>query len=163
MYVLLRTMVYATFFIGFLLVWLPARLLAAAGIDRPAAMGAPQIAGLIVGALGAFLALSCVAAFIWLGKGTPAPFDAPRRLVIRGPYRVIRNPMYLGAGLVIAAAALFYHSVALLAYAAVFLLVFHCVVLFYEEPTLRRTFGGDYEGYCQRTGRWWPRLGAGSR
>ncbi|HTW49729.1 MAG TPA: methyltransferase [Acidobacteriaceae bacterium] len=163
MSLLIRTIVYATFFIGFLLVWLPARVLAAVGIDRPAAIGVPQVAGLILGILGAVLALSCVAAFIWLGKGTPAPFDAPRRLVVRGPYRFIRNPMYLGAGLALAAAALFYRSAALLAYAALFLLAFHCFVLFYEEPTLRRIFGVDYENYCRRTGRWWPHLRVVSR
>jgi protein-S-isoprenylcysteine O-methyltransferase Ste14 len=163
MSVFLRTIVYATFFIGFLLIWLPARLLAAAGIHRPATIGTPQIAGLSLCVLGALLALSCVAAFVWLGKGTPAPFDAPRRLVVRGPYRVIRNPMYLGAGMALAAAALFYRSAALLAYAAIFLLVFHCFVLFYEEPTLRRVFGVAYEEYCRRTGRWWPRLDAGSQ
>jgi protein-S-isoprenylcysteine O-methyltransferase Ste14 len=72
--------------------------------------------------------------------------------------------MYLGAGLAMAGAALYYRSVALLAYIGAFLLVTHLFVLTYEEPTLRRTFGADYEAYCERTGRWWPKLGkAGAR
>ena len=65
--------------------------------------------------------------------------------------------MYVGAVLALAGAALFYQSIALLGYAALFLVVTHLLVVFYEEPTLRRTFEGDYEAYCRRTGRWWPK------
>ncbi|MDR3772496.1 MAG: isoprenylcysteine carboxylmethyltransferase family protein, partial [Terracidiphilus sp.] len=112
--------------------------------------------GMIVGGIGAVVALWCVSTFIWIGKGTPAPFDPPRRLVIRGPYRFVRNPMYMGAGTALAGAALFYRSPTLLAYVAIFLLVAHLFVLLYEEPTLRRTFGPEYEAYCHRVRRWWP-------
>jgi protein-S-isoprenylcysteine O-methyltransferase Ste14 len=93
-----------------------------------------------------------------IGKGTPAPFDPPRRLVVRGPYRFVRNPMYLGGALTLAGAALFYRSLFLLGYDCIFLLAFSLFVLFYEEPTLRRTFGPDYEAYCHRVARWLPRL-----
>jgi protein-S-isoprenylcysteine O-methyltransferase Ste14 len=65
--------------------------------------------------------------------------------------------MYLGAGLAVAGAAIFYQSMALLGYAGVFVLVTHVFVVAYEEPTLRSTFGKDYLLYCARTGRWWPR------
>jgi len=95
---------------------------------------------------------------VWVGRGTPAPFDPPRRLVIRGPYRFVRNPMYVGAGLALAGAALFYESLPLLAYGGVFLLACHLFVLSYEEPTLKRTFGPDYEAYCHHVNRWRPRL-----
>ena len=151
-----RTLVYATLFVGFLLVWLPARVLSASGIHRPTTLAAPQIAGMAVTTIGALLVLWCVVSFIRLGKGTPAPFDAPRRLVIRGPYRYVRNPMYIGAALALAGAALFYRSLWLLAYAAGFLLVFHLFVVLYEEPTLRRSFGPDYADYCRHVRRWWP-------
>jgi protein-S-isoprenylcysteine O-methyltransferase Ste14 len=76
--------------------------------------------------------------------------------VIRGPYRYVRNPMYVGAALALAGAAPFYKSLPLLAYDVAFLLACHLFVLAYEEPTLRRTFGADYEVYCQRVNRWWP-------
>ena len=154
----IRTLVYATLFIGFLLLYLPARLLNATGIHRPANFATLEFAGLFLGTLGALLALWCVTAFIAIGKGTPAPFDPPRRLVVRGPYRFLRNPMYLGAALALAGAALVYHSLALLAYAVAFLLCFHFFVVFYEEPHLRRTFGSDYSTYCARIHRWWPSL-----
>jgi protein-S-isoprenylcysteine O-methyltransferase Ste14 len=155
MFVLFRTITYATLFIGFLLIYLPSRVLHWSGIVRPA-IYAPQIAGMVVAAIGAFIALWCVAAFVSIGKGTPAPFDPPRRLVVRGPYRFVRNPMYLSAALALAGAALFYQSLFLLAYGCIFLLTFSMFVLFYEEPTLRRTFGADYEAYCDRVHRWLP-------
>lgn len=156
MFVLIRTITYATLFVGFVLIYLPARLLAWTGIVRPAAMDWPQIAGLLIGGVGAVVALSCVFAFAFIGKGTPAPFDPPRRLVVRGPYRFVRNPMYIGAALAVAGAALFYRSMALAAFVAGFLLVTHLFVLLYEEPTLRRLFGPDYESYCHRVHRWRP-------
>jgi protein-S-isoprenylcysteine O-methyltransferase Ste14 len=153
-----RAVTYATLFIGFVLVFLPARVLARAGVTPPAALGLPQIAGMVVGAAGAALALWCVLAFAFVGKGTPAPFDPPRRLVVRGPYERVRNPMYVGATLALAGAALFYRSGALLAYAVLFLALTHLFVIAYEEPTLRRTFGADYDAYCRQASRWWPRL-----
>ena len=153
-----RAIVYAALFIGLVLIFVPARLLAWSGIIRPATMEAPQIAGMIVGTAGAVIALWCVFAFARIGKGTPAPFDPPRRLVIRGPYRFVRNPMYIGAALALAGAALFYESVPLLAYAVLFLVASHVFVVWYEEPTLRRTFGQEYEAYCRKVRRWWPRV-----
>ena len=65
--------------------------------------------------------------------------------------------MYLGAGLALTGAALFYQSVRLLSYAAAFLAVTHVFVVLYEEPTLRRTFDADYQAYCRRVARWWPK------
>ena len=158
MFVLVRAATYATFFIGFLLIFLPNRILAATGITRPSALGLAQIGGMILGGAGAALAIACILTFVFVGKGTPAPFDPPRLLVIRGPYRLVRNPMYLGAGLALLGAALFYQSIPLFAYAGAFLLVTHLFVVTYEEPALRRTFNGDYEAYCERVGRWCPRL-----
>ena len=156
MFVLARTMTYAALFIALVLIYLPARVLSLSGIVRPAAIGAPQVAGMILGAAGAAVALWCVFAFAFIGRGTPAPFDPPRRLVIRGPYRFVRNPMYIGAGLALASAALFYESWPLLGYAGLFLLVTHLFVVLYEEPTLRRTFGQHYDAYCRQVRRWLP-------
>lgn len=153
---LIRAVTYASLFIGLVLVYLPARVLSAGGVTRPARLGAPQVAGMIVGAAGAALAIWCVLAFALLGRGTPAPFDPPQRLVVRGPYRYMRNPMYLGAAFALAGAALFYEAVVLWAYAAGFLLLMHLVVVWYEEPTLRRTFGEDYDEYCRQVRRWVP-------
>jgi protein-S-isoprenylcysteine O-methyltransferase Ste14 len=157
MFLLVRALTYAVLFIGFVLVFLPAQVLSAAGITRPPAIGPWQVAGALVGVVGVALALWCVFTFAFVGKGTPAPFDPPRRLVVRGPYRIVRNPMFVGAALAMAGAAVFYQSLALLAYAGAFWLVTHVFVIVYEEPTLRRMFGREYEAYCERTDRWWLR------
>ena len=158
MFIFARAATYAALFIGLLLVYVPARLLSWSGVARPASFGAAQAAGMLLGAAGAAFALWCIYAFASAGKGTPLPLDPPRRLVVRGPYRFVRNPMYSGAALALAGAALFNESASLLVYAALFLLASHLLVVFYEEPALRQTFGQDYDDYCGRVGRWRPRL-----
>jgi protein-S-isoprenylcysteine O-methyltransferase Ste14 len=158
MFVFARAATYSALFIGLLLIFLPNRILSATGIIRPSAIGAWQVAGMLLGASGATVALTCILTFVFVGRGTPAPFDPPRRLVVQGPYRLLRNPMYLGAGLALAGAALFYQSIPLFIYAGLFLLLSHAFVVLYEEPTLRQTFERDYDEYCRRTGRWWPKL-----
>lgn len=155
-FVLVRAVTYAVLFIGLVLIYVPARLLSWSGIVRPAAIEVQQIAGIVLGAAGAAVALWCIFTFASIGRGTPAPFDPPRRLVIQGPYRFVRNPMYIGAGLALAGAALFYESLPLLGYTGLFFLVTHLFVTWYEEPTLRQTFGQEYESYCQQVRRWWP-------
>jgi protein-S-isoprenylcysteine O-methyltransferase Ste14 len=154
--ILIRTLVYATVFVGVLLVLLPARVLSWAGVVPPATIQAPQIAGIVLAIAGGALTLWCVLCFALLGRGTPAPFDPPRRLVVRGPYRFLRNPMYLGAGLAVAGAGIFYKSLALIGYAALFLLFFHLFAIWVEEPALRRQFGAEYEAYSRRVRRWRP-------
>lgn len=113
----------------------------------------PSIAGFAV-------ASRCVWDFGWTGRGTPAPMLPPQRLVVVGFYRYVRNPMYVGfatgwIGLWI----VFGHANLWLigAVAAVGLGV-HLFVLLYEEPTLRKKFGADYEQYCRNVRRWLPRL-----
>ena len=107
---------------------------------------------------GGALALWCILAFATVGKGTPAPFDPPRHLVIAGPYRYVRNPMYVGAGLALVGAAIFYGSLPLLGYVVLFLLATHAFVVLYEEPTLTRLFGQQYRAYQTRVRRWLPRF-----
>jgi len=131
MFLLIRAITYATLFIGFLLVFLPARVLSLAGIGKPVSFAA-QVAGMVVGASGATLALWCILTFVVIGRGTPAPFDPPRHLVVVGPYRLIRNPMYLGAVLALAGAALLYGSWALLGYCVAFAFVTHLFVVAYD-------------------------------
>lgn len=156
---LFRAMTYATVFAGVLLIYLPARLLAWAGVGRPAALDSPQIAGMVITCAGVALALWCIASFALIGHGTPAPFDPPQKLVIRGPYRYVRNPMYYGGALALGGAALYYESAALAVFTAGFLLAAHLFILLYEEPVLRRKFGAEYEAYCGRVRRWRPGVG----
>jgi protein-S-isoprenylcysteine O-methyltransferase Ste14 len=156
-WILTRAVTYATFFVGLLLVLLPKRLLSLAGVTSPDSVGGQQVLGMILAVAGAALGIWCILAFVFIGRGTQAPFDPPKRLVIRGPYRALRNPMFAGAALALIGAAVYYGSSALLAYAVSFWLVMHLLVVLYEEPALRKTFGVEYANYCEKTGRWWPR------
>lgn len=153
----MRAVTYAALFVGFVLVFVPARVLALAGVTGPATFGSLQVAGMILSAGGAALVAWCVLTFVVVGRGTPAPFDPPRRLVIRGPYRFVRNPMYIGAGLALIGASLFYRAWELLIYVAVLWIVTHTLVVFYEERVLGQMFGRDYADYRQRVRRWLPR------
>jgi protein-S-isoprenylcysteine O-methyltransferase Ste14 len=157
MFILARALTYAVLFVGFFLVFLPAGVLFSDRAVRPSVAGVWQVAGLTVGTIGTVLGLGCILTFVFVGEGTQAPFDPPRRLVVRGPYRFIRNPMYVGAGVALLGAALFYRSIPLFLYTCLFLCVTHMFVVWFEEPALRRTFNGEYDAYCARIGRWWPR------
>jgi protein-S-isoprenylcysteine O-methyltransferase Ste14 len=110
--------------------------------------------------LGFSVALRCIWDFGWTGRGTPAPMAPPRRLVVVGFYRYVRNPMYVGFAVGwIGLWVVFGHAnpVAIAAVAGTALAV-HLFVVFYEEPTLRAKFGQEYEEYCRNVHRWWPRL-----
>lgn len=157
---ILKTVVFASFFIGIVFIFLPSRILAWTGVASPATLGWPQYAAMVLGAAGVVLGLWCVGFFAVIGKGTPAPFDPPRNLVIRGPYRFVRNPMYIGAYLVLAGTALYYHSLGVAIFLCLVVAWSVLMVLFKEEPALRKTFGAEYEDYCLHVGRWLPGSGA---
>lgn len=154
-FLLVRTVVYVTLFVGFVLVYLPSRIVS--GPRLSAATPALAFAGMIVAGVGAALVLWCVGSFVFVGRGTPFPLDPPRRLVVRGPYAYVRNPMYVGAFLVLTGAAIRFASIPLLVYAALFQLALHAMVVFYEERALAEQFGADYDSYRAQVRRWWPR------
>jgi protein-S-isoprenylcysteine O-methyltransferase Ste14 len=110
---------------------------------------------LIAGALPLFV--SFLGRFVFEGRGTPAPIAPPERLVIGGPFRWTRNPGYIAVVAMLVGQGLVLASPAVLVYAALIALAFHAFVLLYEEPTLRRTYGADYDAYCRRVPRWIPR------
>jgi protein-S-isoprenylcysteine O-methyltransferase Ste14 len=110
--------------------------------------------------LGFAVALRCVWDFGWTGRGTPTPVAPPRRLVVVGFYRYVRNPMYVGfvAGWIGLWVVFGHPDPRVIAAVAAVALCVHLFVVFYEEPTLRRKFGADYEEYCRNVRRWWPRV-----
>ena len=112
---------------------------------------------LIVGtSTGGIIALACVATFVTRGQGTPAPFDPPRKFVAAGPYKFVRNPMYIGGFIVLLGFGLFQQSAAILLFTLPWFLFAHLFVIFYEEPHLRATFGEPYNSYCRSVHRWLP-------
>jgi len=102
--------------------------------------------------------LESFARFALQGVGTPAPVFPTRHLVVKGFYRYVRNPMYLAVVSIIFGQAMILGSVSLLAYGVLVWLTFHLFVLAYEEPTLRKTFGTEYDAFCANVPRWVPRL-----
>src|SRR5215204_7668150 len=96
--------------------------------------------------------------FVMEGLGTPAPIAAPERLVVGGVYRYVRNPMYVAVLAAIVGQALFLGRLGLLLYAGVVWVAVAAFVRFYEEPTLTRRFGAEYEAYRRAVPAWWPRL-----
>ena len=108
-------------------------------------------------AVGSALYVWCVWVFAVVGRGTPGPWDAPRRFVAVGPYRWVRNPIYIAALLVVLGEAWLFLSPPLLVYAGVMALFFHVFVVGYEERTFRRRFGDVYLEYVQAVHRWIPR------
>ena len=108
-------------------------------------------------ALGAALYFWCLSLFATVGRGTPGPWDAPRRFVAVGPYRWVRNPIYIGALLVVVGEAWLFLSLSLLVYAGGLAVGVHLFVIGYEEPTLRHRFGDEYVAYRRHVRRWIPR------
>jgi len=108
--------------------------------------------------IGVAALLWCFWDFLVKGRGTPAPIDPPKELVVTGLYNYVRNPMYVGVLLVIIGHFLWFGSWNLLIYATVIFVAFHSFVTLYEEPNLKKRFGATYEDYLQRVPRWLPRL-----
>jgi protein-S-isoprenylcysteine O-methyltransferase Ste14 len=115
-------------------------------------------AGIALIALGAACYLRCAFDFAFTGRGTPAPIHPPRTLVAKGPYRVVRNPMYVGVLTVLVGEAVALGSISLFCYAVVVGLLFHWFVVLYEEPGLRAKFGRGYDEYRAEVPRWLPRF-----
>ncbi len=154
----LRTLAFAVVAPGAVLVYIPIRILAATGGQSSFDLGWLRLAGWVPIALGVLLLAWCWVGFIVEGRGTPAPYDPPRRLVTGRMYRIVRNPMYVGIAMTLLGEGIVFESAALPGYAAVVWLGCHLFVLFYEEPVLRRRFGAAYDDYRERVPRWLPRL-----
>lgn len=101
--------------------------------------------------------------FVLVGRGTPAPYYHPERLVISGLYRYLRNPMYVAILAAVAGQALLFADRTLLLYAAGLWMMFHIFVVWYEEPLLRSRFGAQYKQYCRAVRRWSPLRGNAAR
>jgi protein-S-isoprenylcysteine O-methyltransferase Ste14 len=109
-------------------------------------------------AAGVVVWVHCLDSFSRHGRGTPLPMDAPRRLVVRGLFRVIRNPIMAAELAVIWSEAIYFASLGIALYAATISLAAHLSVVYVEEPELRQRFGESYRDYCRRVPRWLPRL-----
>ena len=122
------------------------------GVDLTRILGGMLIIAGVPGVVDSF------ARFALEGLGTPAPVAPTQKLVVTGLYRYVRNPIYIAVVAVIFGQALLFGDWRLLWYGALLWLFFHVFVVMYEEPTLKQTFGTEYESFRTNVPRWIPRL-----
>ncbi len=141
---------------GSVMIWGPMALLRFLGKGEMG-YGAVGWIGVIPLVLGFVLFVWTVLNFAKSGKGTPAPYDPPKSLVIEGPYRWVRNPMYVGVVGVLIGEAMLVDSTVLTIHTGATALSCAIFVLLYEEPKLSRLFGEQYAEYRRTVPRWLPR------
>ncbi len=151
----LRTLIFLVLVPGTVLFYIPIEI--ASSSERLVPLGPLRFLGLGPLALGIAIVLWCARDFAVKGRGTPAPIDPPKELVVRGLYRYVRNPMYVGAVLILGGHFGWFLAFELLPYLALVLLAFHLFVVLYEEPALTRKFGDAYRDYQAAVPRWIPR------
>jgi len=158
LFAVLRTAFFGTLFVG-LWTWLAPRWMA---MSKHVVLQPVPGWHLLPMAVGAAIMVRCCWDFAWTGRGTPMPLDPPRQLVITGLYRRVRNPMYLGMGLLLIGEAFFLPQVRreMLIMTAVLFAIVNAFVMLYEEPALRSAFGDEYVRYTREVGRWIPRWSA---
>jgi len=157
MWLALRSLAWAALLPGLFAGYVPWRFLGLAQV-RLDLRQPLHLLGLACLGLGAVLLAACIWEFARSGRGTLAPVDPPKELVVRGLYRYVRNPMYLSVTLIVLGEVLLARSRALLVYWAIWFAAVNLFVIGYEEPNLRRRFGESYERYRQRVNRWLPRI-----
>jgi len=151
----IRTLGFTLFLPGLILAYAPYWWIVGAELVRAAwPPGAARAPAVLLVAIGFSVYAACAARFVREGLGTPAPWDAPRHLVIGGLYRWMRNPMYVGLVTTLLGEAWLFSSRAQLVYALAIAAMFHARVVLYEEPTLQRLFGAEFDAYRARVRRW---------
>jgi protein-S-isoprenylcysteine O-methyltransferase Ste14 len=152
-FALVRTAVFTVLVPGGVAGYLPLRVI---GRDGSSPQGWSYI-GAIPATIGWLTYAWTAFEFAWTGRGTPAPIDPPRRLIVHGLYRYVRNPMYVGVLLVITGEAVMRRSWHTIEYAVAVAVMFGALVILLEEPFLRSQFGTAYSDYCAQVPRWLPK------
>ena len=150
----LRALFFVLLLPGTVAGYIPLSILRAEDLLRIPDLGLASICAAVLALGGALVLLRCVWDFFAAGKGTLAPIDPPRFLVVRGLYRFTRNPMYNGVIAIILGQAWLFGSIGLAKYALLVLILFHLFVVFYEEPALESQFGESYLAYRRAVPRW---------
>ena len=150
MALLLKNLLFTVLVPGTAAIYLPLYIVG----DRAAGGMLARAFGCVLLAVGIAVYLWCVYDFATFGRGTPAPIDAPKKLVVHGLYRFTRNPMYVGVMTTILGWSVLYRAPVLVGYALALGLTFHAFIVGYEEPHLREVFGEEYADYKARVARW---------
>jgi protein-S-isoprenylcysteine O-methyltransferase Ste14 len=154
--ILIKTVIFTFVVPGTVTILIPYWLLSSRSEPTPLEIGIVRYFGLLPLLLGSLIYSWCAWDFTFAGRGTPAPIDPPKELVVRGLYQYVRNPMYVGILAILFGEALFFESQTLFAYAVVAFIFFHLFVVLYEEPVLLQKFGESYQRYRQVVPQWVP-------
>ena len=152
----LRSIFFTFLLPGTVTVLIPYFVVFGGRVDYQRTWGLQCYLSLLPISIGAGILVWCIWDFAVVGRGTLAPVDPPKHLVVRGLYRYVRNPMYVGVVSILFGESLFFWSLSLLCYAIVFFITAHLFVVLYEEPALLRQFGQSYEAYRHGVHRWLP-------
>lgn len=148
----LKNIVFTLLVPGVVVVFIPVYVITHA----PVAISPTTLLSGLMLLIGVIIYMWCIWDFANVGRGTPAPIDPPKTLVMRGLYKYTRNPMYLGVLCIISGWALLFQSLNIVIYAVCVATCFHLFILLYEEPHLKHIFGPSYEQYCSQVRRWIP-------
>lgn len=153
---ILNTLLFTVIVPGTVAGWLPYRL---HGDSPPTANLRLRVIAILLITIGTAIYLhTAFWGFALRGHGTPAPIAPTKKLVVVGLHRYVRNPMYIGVATIVLGQAVLFQSWHVVEYLAVVLVIVQFFVMFYEEPTLARQFGAEYEEYKKRVPRWIPRF-----
>jgi protein-S-isoprenylcysteine O-methyltransferase Ste14 len=150
----LRALFFVLLLPGTVAGYIPFSILRAGDLLLVPGLGLASVCAAVFAITGALVLLRCVWDFFAAGKGTLAPIDPPRFLVVRGLYRFTRNPMYNGVIALILGEAWLFRSIGLAEYALLVLILFHLFVVLFEEPALESQFGESYRAYRRAVPRW---------
>ena len=157
-WLLLRNVAMIMLFPGTVTVYVPYRILAPVEVPDLASWSLSQYAATLLLTFGVAVLLMSTWSFASAGRGTLAPFDETKKLVVVGLYRYVRNPMYVAVMLILLAECWFFWSSILLMYTGFCFVAANLIVVGYEENRLKYKYGGEYRKYCARVGRWIPRM-----
>jgi len=157
LFVAIKTIIFGTIFVA---IWVFVDLLIR-NLDNYYGGYLPHwvyIPGIILLIIGLPITVITAFSFVIFGKGTPAPFDAPKEFVVAGPYKYVRNPMYVGGFFAFIGFAFVNFSVSMLIFPFIWYIVVHLLVVFYEEKELEKKFGQSFLDYKKKVNRWIPKL-----
>ncbi len=157
LWLLLRNIVAIVLFPGVVTVYIPYLILRPVRLLAINEWSISQIGSSLVILAGLTILMAAIWPFAYRGRGTLAPFDETRQLIVSGLHRYVRNPMYIGVMLMLIGESWFFQSLEMLWYSLVFFLIINIVVVAYEENRLRFKYGEEYEQYLKNVGRWIPR------
>ena len=151
----LRSALWTILFPGIIAVYIPWRFF---GVRYASVEGIGGVIGWLLVLIGAVLLLASIVEFARRGKGTLSPVDPPKRLVVSGPYRWVRNPMYAGVVFMLVGQSLFTSGLGLVVYVAVLFGIVDVFITLHEEPYLEHMFGDSFREYKRNVRRWMPRI-----